>query len=157
MSPLHAASGTAATAAGLGGSLLTWLVHQESSADAVPLAVAFGVLSALIAHVLVLSVVKRRVGRAKPVLGALRGAFLGVATFVIAVTIHTAFFPGRTGFPASLVPVLLVGLALFGWGVAIVGACVGAFCERRHFRDASARASPATTASHIQTGTGELD
>jgi len=63
----------------------------------------------------------------------MRGAFLSVVTFLIAVVGHTAFFPGQGGFFVSLIPVMLIGLAMFGWGIAIVGACVGVFCERRYF------------------------
>jgi hypothetical protein len=94
---------------------------------------SFGALSALAAYALVYRVAHRRFEKKKPVLGAMRGASLGVATFLIAVIGHTAFFPGRGGFFISLVPITLTGLAMFGWGVAIIGAFVGRFCEHRYF------------------------
>ncbi len=133
MSPVHAASRDTAIAAGIIGGLLTWLFHRNAGAIAASVGMAFGALSALVAYALVYHVARRRLGNKKPVLGALRGAVLGVATFLIAVISHTAFFQGQGGFFVSLVPVMLVGLAMFGRGLAIVGACVGVFCERRHF------------------------
>lgn len=133
MGPVHSASRATALAAGIFGSLLTWLFHQPSGVIAMFIGAAFGAVSALVAYALVYRVALRRLENNKPVLGAIRGAALGIATFLIAVIVHTAFFPGRGGFFVSLVPILLIGLAMFGWGVAIVGACLGLFCERRYF------------------------
>lgn len=132
--PIHAASRATALAAGFFGSILTWLFHYPSGAIAVFIGVAFGAVSALVAYALVYRVALRRLKNKKPVLGAIRGAALGIATFLIAVIGHTAFFQGRGGFFVSLVPIILIGLAMFGLGVAIVGACLGLFCERRYFR-----------------------
>lgn len=104
MGPVHAASRVTALAAGILGSLLTWLFHQPSGAIAMFIGAAFGAVSALVAYALVYRVAPRRLENKKPVLGAIRGAALGIATFLIAVIVHTAFFPGRGGFFVSLVP-----------------------------------------------------
>lgn len=133
MSPVIAASKANAIVAAISGGLLTGFFHHNSGISAVPIAFAFGVFSALVAYLLVYQVARRRVAGNKPVLGAMRGAALAVATFVVATIGHTALFPGQGGFLASLLPVLLIGLAMFGWGVAIVGACMGALCERYYF------------------------
>ena len=133
MSAAHSASRVTALASGISGSLLTWLFHHNSGAIAVLIGVVFGAISAVVAYALVYRMVRSRLRNKKPVLGAVRGALLGVATFLIAVIIHTVSFPGQGGFFPSLIPIILIGLAMFGWGVAIVGACVGVFCERRYF------------------------
>lgn len=133
MSPVHAASRATAIVAGIFGGMLTWYFHSDSGSISVLVGLSFGALSALVAYVLVYRGTRRRFENKKPVLGAMRGTALGVATFLIAVICHTVFFPGRGGFFVSLVPILLIGLAMFGWGVAIIGAFVGWFCERRYF------------------------
>lgn len=133
MSPVHAASRATAIVAGLSGGVLTWLFHSNSGSVAVLFGLSFGALSALVAYALVYRVARLRFENKTPVLGAMRGAALSVATFLIAVLSHTVFFPGQGGFLVSLGPVLFISLAMFGWGVAIIGAFVGAFCERRYF------------------------
>ena len=133
MSPVHAASRATAIVAGISGGLLTWYFHSDSGSISVLYGWSFGALSALVAYVLVHRGTRRRFENKKPVLGAMRGAASGVSTFLIAVISHTVFFPGRGGFFVSLVPIVFIGLAMFGWGVAIIGVLVGRFCERRYF------------------------
>lgn len=133
MNPIRAASLANSMVAALSAAALTGFFHLNRGVIAVPIVLTFGAFSALVAYLLVYLVARHRAGSKKPVLGAIRGAALGLVTFLIAAISHTAFFPGQGGFFASIVPVLLIGLAMFGWGVAIIGACMGALCERRYF------------------------
>jgi hypothetical protein len=83
MHPVRAASLVISLVAGLSGATLTGFFHHNSGAIAVPIAFAFGAFSALVAYLLVYRVAHRRVRTHKPVLGAMRGAILGVVTFLI--------------------------------------------------------------------------
>lgn len=133
MSPLHSASRFIAIIAAICGGLLTLFFHQSRGPVSGLIGVVFGAVSAFVAYGLVYGFSRGRIGNKKPVLGAIRGAMLGVATFLIAVIVHTALFPGKGGFFISLTPILLIGLGMFSWAVALVGGCVGVFCERRYF------------------------
>ena len=133
MSQVHAASRTTAMAAGISGGLLTWVFHRNDGLSSLPIGVAFGTLAALVAYSLVYCLTRARLQDRRPVLGAARGASIGIATFAISVICHTAIFPGKGGFFTSLIPIMLIGLAMFGWCVAAIGACVGLLCERRYF------------------------
>lgn len=115
------------------GLLILWFHSNRAFTEALPLAMFYSLFCAALVMYLTSRVARKRLGIAQPVVGALRGSLLGVATFVIAVIVHTIFFPGMGGFFVSIFPILLIGLGMFGWVVAIIGALVGAFCERRYF------------------------
>ena len=133
MSPVHATSCISASVAGGFGGLLTLLFHFNRGAIALPIGLAFGVLSAFVGYLLVFYLVRRRYGNTKPVFGELRGSVLGTSTFLISVSAHTALFPGAGGFLSSIFPIMFIGLVMFGWIVALIGAELGAFCERHYF------------------------
>jgi len=133
MSQVHAASRTTAIATGVSGALLTWLFHRNDGLSSIPIGVAFGALSGFVAYSLIYCLTRARFEEKRPVLGAARGAALGIATFVISLICHTALFPGKGGFLTSLGPITLIGVAMFGWCVAAIGACVGLYCERHYF------------------------
>ncbi|OGB21002.1 MAG: hypothetical protein A3I66_15040 [Burkholderiales bacterium RIFCSPLOWO2_02_FULL_57_36] len=133
MASVHYASRFSAIVAAVSGTALTYLYHRNSGWNASLVVSIFGVLAGMVAYGLVYWVSFSRLGKARPILGWWRGSAIGLGTFLIVVMLHTAFFPGHGGFFVSLAPVLLIGIVMFGWAVAIVGACVGAFCERQYF------------------------
>jgi hypothetical protein len=112
---------------------VAWFHHGRGAAVALVLAVLFSTLCAIVAFALSYRAIAKRLGKAKPVLGAFRGSLIATSTFVIAVLVHTAAFPGNGGFLTSIVPVLVIGFGTLGWLVAAIGAAVGAFCERHYF------------------------
>ena len=133
MTPAHYASRFSAIVAAVFGAALTYLYHRNSGWNDLLVVSLFGVLAGVVAYGLVYLVSMSRLGKAKPILGWWRGAAVGFGTFLIVVLLHTAFFPGMGGFFVSLAPVLFIVTIMFGWAVAIVGAFVGAFCERQYF------------------------
>lgn len=133
MAKVHSASRFTAIVAAIFGGSLACLFHYNRGPISVLIGGGFGAVSALVAYGLVYRVTRSRVGIKKPVLGPMLGALLGLATFLVSVIGHTVFFPGQGSFLASLIPISFIGLGMFGWLVAIIGACVGVFCERRYF------------------------
>jgi hypothetical protein len=97
------------------------------------IALLFSLLAGGLSYFIVHFVASRRIEKNAPVLGWWRGAIIALAVFVAVVLIHTLIFPGQGGFIVSALPVLFIGLAMFGWLVAIVGALVGVVCERKFF------------------------
>lgn len=93
----------------------------------------FGVLAAAVSFVVVFFTVSRHIGRFLPVLGAARGAALAVLTFMLCLIPHAVIFSGSGGFVPSLIGQFVLGLVLFGWLVAIVGALVGYATDRVFF------------------------
>lgn len=134
MSPVLCASLTASGMAAIfAGPFVSWFHFGQGGATAVRLATLFSTLCAMVAFCLTYCVTVNRSGIAKPVFGAFRGSVVAIATFLVAVLAHTLVFPGNGGFRVSIFPVLLIGLATFGWLVAGIGAAVGLFCERHYF------------------------
>jgi hypothetical protein len=133
LSKLTKVSLIAAVSGAVSAFLLTWWFHLHSALFiSLFTALSFSVVTFIVAYGLTFICITKRNGIRKPVPGALRGAALGMATFIAVVILHTAIFPGNGGFLFSVLPILGIGLSMFGWAVAIIGSCIGMWCERRY-------------------------
>jgi hypothetical protein len=95
---------------------------------------ALGVLAGVTVFLSVLALVTRRFPGKSPVLGARRGAAIGVLAVVVVVSVHAAFTFGSGGLLYSLLWQVVYACLLGGGPVAAVGALLGRSIERRYFR-----------------------
>jgi len=95
-----------------------------------PVVVALAVLAALLAYGAFYLVVRKRLGRAKPVIGAWRGAAIATAIFAVAVMVHSIHSPGSSGFPISFIGQFVISFILVGWAAAAVGAGLGLLIDK---------------------------
>lgn len=96
-------------------------------------AAALGSLAGVTVFLSVLASVTSRFPGKSPVLGARRGAAIGLLAVVVVVTVHAAFTFGSGGFLYSLLWQLVYACLLGGGPVAAVGALFGRSTERRYF------------------------
>ena len=96
-------------------------------------AVALGSLAGATVFLSVWASVTSRFPGKTPVLGARRGAAIGVLAVVVVVSVHAAFTFGSGGFLYSLLWQLVYACLLGGGPVAAVGALFGCSIERRYF------------------------
>jgi len=102
-------------------------------AVAVMTAAALGALAGGTVFLAVLASVARRFPGKSPVLGARRGAAIGVLAVVVVVSVHAAFTFGSGGLLYSLLWQVVYAVLLGGGPVAAVGALFGRSIERRYF------------------------
>ena len=96
-------------------------------------AAALGSLAGVTVFLAVLASVTSRFPGKSPVLGARRGAAIGVLAVVVVVSVHAAFTYGSGGFLYSLLWQLVYACLLGGGPVAAGGALFGSSLERRYF------------------------
>jgi hypothetical protein len=96
-------------------------------------AVALGSLAGVTVFLSVSASVTSRLPGKSPVLGARRGAAIGVLAVVVVVSAHAAFTFGSGGFLYSLLWQLVYACLLGGGPVAAGGALFGRSIERRYF------------------------
>jgi len=101
--------------------------------SAIGTAAAIGSLAGVTVFLSVLASVTSRFPDKSPVLGARRGAAIGVFAVVVVVSAHAAFTFGSGGFLYSLLCQLVYACLLGGGPVAAVGALFGCSIERRYF------------------------
>jgi hypothetical protein len=94
-------------------------------------AAALGSLAGVTVFLSVLASVTSRFPGKSPVLGARRGAAIGVLAIVVVVSVHAAFTYGSGGFLYSLLWQLVYACLLGGGPVAAGGALFGCSIERR--------------------------
>lgn len=97
-------------------------------------AAALGSLAGVTVFLSVLASVTSRFPGKSPVLGARRGAAIGVFAVVVVVSVHAALTFGSGGLVYSLFWQLVYACLLGGGPVAAVGALFGGWLERRYFR-----------------------
>ena len=96
-------------------------------------AASLGSLAGVTVFLSVLAFVTIRFPGKSPVLGARRGAAIGVFAVVVVVSVHAAFTFGPGGLLYSLLWQLVYSCLLVGGPVAAVGALCGCSIERRYF------------------------
>ena len=96
-------------------------------------AAALGSLAGVTVFLSVLASVTSRFPGKSPVVGARRGAAIGLLAVVVVVSVHAAFTFGSGGFLYSLLWQLVYACLLGGGPVAAGGALFGRFIERRYF------------------------
>jgi hypothetical protein len=101
--------------------------------DAIFTAAALGSLAGVTVFLAVLASVTSRFPGKSPVLGARRGAAIGVLAVVVVVSVHAAFTFGSGGLLYSLIWQVVYACLLGGGPVAAVGALFGHSIERRYF------------------------
>lgn len=124
---LAGAAAAAASGAAAGG-IMYWLLPTDGSGA--PVVVALASLAALLAYGAFYLVVKKRLGRAVPVIGAWRGAAIATAIFAVAVMLHSIHSPGASGFPISFIGQFVISFILVGWAAAVVGASLGMLIDK---------------------------
>jgi len=96
-------------------------------------AAALGSLAGVTVFLAVLASVTSRFPGKSPVLGARRGAAIGVLAVVVVASAHAAFTFGSGGLLYSLIWQVVYACLLGGGPVAAVGALFGCSIERRYF------------------------
>ena len=96
-------------------------------------AAALGSLAGGTVFLCVLASAAHRFPGKSPVLGARRGAAIGVLAVVVVASAHAAFTFGSGGFLYSLLWQVVYACLLGGGPVAVVGAVFGCSIERRYF------------------------
>jgi hypothetical protein len=96
-------------------------------------AAALGSLAGVTVFLAVLASVTSRFPGKSPVLGARRGAAIGVLAVVVVASVHAAFTFGSRGLLYSLIWQVVYACLLGGGPVAAVGALFGCSIERRYF------------------------
>ena len=96
-------------------------------------AAALGSLAGLTVFLAVLASVTSRFPGKSPVLGARRGAAIGVLAVVVVASVHAAFTFGSGGLLYSLIWQVVYACLLGGGPIAAVGALFGCSIERRYF------------------------
>jgi hypothetical protein len=94
---------------------------------------ALGSLAGGTVFLCVLASVTRRFPGKSPVVGARRGAAIGVLAIVVVASVHAAFTFGSGGLLYSLLWQVVFACLLGGGPVAAVGALCGCSIERRYF------------------------
>jgi len=94
---------------------------------------ALGSLAGGTVFLCVLASVTRRFPGESPVVGARRGAAIGVLAIVVVASVHAAFTFGSGGLLYSLLWQVVFACLLGGGPVAAVGALCGCSIERRYF------------------------
>jgi hypothetical protein len=84
-----------------------------------------GVVTAAASFVVVFFIVRARLAKAKPLLSALSGAFLGVLVLAVTTLFHSAVSPGAYGWPLSFIGQFAAALVLVGWLALFSGAILG--------------------------------
>jgi len=131
MNPSAKAGTLAAITAAVSAGILAALFHSWREAESLAAVVAFfAVLAGAISFAFTYRLCKSRFGTSQPVLGAIRGSALALATFVACTIPHAIFFPGAQGVLASLVGQLLIAGLSLGVLVVALGAGVGVMAER---------------------------
>lgn len=110
-----------------------YLYHRERGAVAVWLGLAFSVFAAAMTGLLTRKVVQGRSTVYKPVLGGKRGSGIALTIYASTLVVHVALFHHDGAFWIILSFTLVWGMALFGWSIALIGALVGIYCERKYF------------------------
>ena len=105
-----------------------WLLSTDSTGA--PVVVALAVLAALLAYGSFYLVVRKRLGSAKPVIGAWRGAAIATAIFAAAVMVHSIHAPGASGFLISFIGQFVISFIVVGWAAAAVGAGLGMLIDK---------------------------
>ena len=96
-------------------------------------AAALGSLAGGTVFLCVLASAARRFPSKSPVVGARRGAAIGVLAVVVVASAHAAFTFGSGGFLYSLLWQVVYACLLGGGPAAAVGALFGCLIERRYF------------------------
>jgi hypothetical protein len=96
-------------------------------------AAALGSLAGVTVFLAVLASATSRFPGKSPVLGARRGAAIGVLAVVVVASVHAAFTFGSGGLLYSLIWQVVYACLLGGGPVAAVGALFGCSIERRYF------------------------
>ncbi len=137
MSPARACSFLcAAVAAIVSWPMVYWFHFFGMESHPAELASAFSLVAAGLAEFWVWVALSWRIRTAKiPAFGGWVGAGLAILVFLCGVMIHTIAFPGHGGFFSSIFPILAIGLILFGWAIALIGAALGALCQRIFLRN----------------------
>ncbi len=94
---------------------------------------ALGALAGVTVFLSVLASVTSRFPGKSPVLGARRGAAIGILAVVVVISVHAAFAFGSGGLVYSLLWLVVYACLLGGGPVAAVGALLGRSIERRYF------------------------
>jgi hypothetical protein len=96
-------------------------------------AVALGFVGGVTVFLSVWAFVSGRFPGKKPILGARRGAVIGVFAVVVVASVHSIFTFGSSGFLYSLAGQVGYACVLGGGPAAAFGALMGYLVERRHF------------------------
>ena len=108
-------------------------INRSSIATVAATAFALGSFAAVTAFFTVLALGWRRFRGKGPVLGAIRGASIGVLILLGAAIVHAVFTFGSAGLPYSLFGQAAYALVLLGGPFAIAGGFLGRSIERRFF------------------------
>ena len=100
--------------------------------------VALGSVACVTVFLSVLVSVNRRFPGKTPVIGARRGAVIGVFAVVAVVVVHASFTFGSGGFLYSLLWQVVYACLIFGGPAAAGGAVFGHSIERRFFKGSGA-------------------
>jgi hypothetical protein len=100
---------------------------------AIATAAALGSLAGVTVFLAVVASVTSRFPGKSPVLGARRGAAIGILAVAVVVSVHAAVTFGSGGLLYSLIWQVVYACLLGGGPVAAVGALLGCSIERRYF------------------------
>jgi hypothetical protein len=101
-------------------------------------AAALGLVGSVTAFVAVAALVRFRVPGRSPVLGARRGAVIGILVVVVVASLSAAFTFGAHGFLYSLLAQVGYAVAFAGGPFAVLGAILGRWMDRRLFNSPGA-------------------
>lgn len=94
-------------------------------------AIALGAVAAVTAFAVVSAVVRRRLPAGVPVVGAARGAAIGLLVVAVSAAVHALFTPGSAGLFESVIGQVGWVCVVLGGPAAALGALFGRLIERR--------------------------
>jgi hypothetical protein len=112
-------------------SFYIFAIRSMPIASAVTIAVALGSVAGVSGFLAVFALVRRRSSGKGPVLGATRGAGIGVLVLMVAASVHALFTSGSAGVLYSLSGQLGYAFLLCGVPFAVAGAILGRSIDRR--------------------------
>ncbi len=120
-----------------------YVFHHNRGPVAIAISLVFSLLAAMVAFFAIPRTARYRWMQTTSVLGARRGACVALVTYLITLVSHFCVYYGEGAFWTLLLLTVGMGMALFGWVVATIGAMVGIYCEKTYFqwRDPTARSS----------------
>lgn len=111
-----------------------YVFHHNRGPVAIAISLVFSLLAAMVAFFAIAQTTRGRLGQMTPVLGAGRGASAAVVTYMTTLVSHFCAYHGEGAFWPLLLLTVGMGMALFGWVVATIGAMVGVYCEKTYFQ-----------------------
>jgi hypothetical protein len=130
---IRVAAEAAAVAFALALLVTTMLYRAVGSPDVIGPTLALSSVACVTVFLAVFVVVRRRFRFKSPVLGAKRGAGIGMLAVVVVASAHTCFTYGAAGFLYSLLAQVGAACLVGGGPAAFVGAVLGRSIERSHF------------------------